>query len=557
VKRYLLIILAASLSFRAAAGDARFAFFQYEGKRQERAIAQPAVGQFINPIVSGYAPDPSIVRVGDDYYLVNSTFAHFPGLPIYHSKDLVSWTQIGNAIERPSQLDFSGLKISRGAFAPDISFHDGTFYLVNTCVDCGGNFVITAKNPAGPWSDPVWLGFDGIDPSIFWDDDGKAYLSNNGPPNETPRYDGHRAIWMQEFEPKTLKLVGPRAQIVNGGVDIAKQPIWIEGPHIFKKDGTYYLIAAEGGTGDQHSEVVFRSRSVNGPFTPFAGNPILTQRDLSPSRLHPVSSAGHAKFVQTQVGEWWAVFLGVRPYGPDQYNIGRETFLLPVTWRDGWPVILEHGRPVPFIAKKPGLPSQPKPAVPTSGDFAYTEAFDGRKLPLAWIGVRTPKSELYALERGELVLKAGGSMGDTQSTPAFVGRRQQHHIATYTTAITYRPDHDEDRAGLVAVADDNAFLFFGIARRASQTVITLTARATAADSRDGRTIATTPIRLSAQTPVYLKISFNGGTYDAAYALREGQWISLLTNQDARFLDSHRAGGFVGTVVGPYNSGRAL
>ena len=151
------------------------------------------MGQYINPILSGYYPDPSVIRVGDDYFLVNSSFSHFPGLPIFRSKDLVSWTQIGNAIDRPEQLDFTGRTVSQSVFAPDISYHDGVFYIVNTCVQCGGNFVITAKNPAGPWSNPVWLPFEGIDPSIFWDGD-KAYIVNNGAPDETPRYEGHRAI---------------------------------------------------------------------------------------------------------------------------------------------------------------------------------------------------------------------------------------------------------------------------------------------------------------------------------------------------------------------------
>ena len=176
---------------------------------------------------------------------MNSSFAHFPGLPIFHSRDLVSWRQIGNAISRSGQLDFAGLSVSRGAFAPDISFHDGLFYIVNTCVGCGGNYVITARDPAGPWSDPTWLPFDGIDPSIFWDGD-RAWIVNNGPPDEAPRYEGHRAIWVQQFDWRALKLSGARTQIVNGGTDIAKRPVWIEGPHLFRRGGLCLSDAAEG-----------------------------------------------------------------------------------------------------------------------------------------------------------------------------------------------------------------------------------------------------------------------------------------------------------------------
>ncbi len=300
-----------------------------------------APDQFFNPILAGFYPDPSITRAGDAYYLVTSSFVYYPGVPIFRSTDLVHWTQIGSVLDRPSQLHVDSAGISRGIFAPVIRYHDGTFYMITTLIDRGGNFIVTAKNPAGPWSDPIWLReVDGIDPSIFFDDDGRAYITNNGPPVETPLYEGHRAIWVQEYDVANKKMIGPRSVIVNGGVDLAKKPIWIEAPHILKVKGQYYLICAEGGTADQHSEVVFRSSSPLGPYTPYSGNPILTQRHLDPSRAFPVTSTGHADFVETQNGEWWAVFLGTRPYANDTYNIGRETFLLPVRWVDGWPVIL-------------------------------------------------------------------------------------------------------------------------------------------------------------------------------------------------------------------------
>ena len=239
------LLLGVSSALNAA--PARFDMFHYNGQADERVA--PQAGEFRNPILAGYYPDPSVTRVGDDYYLVNSSFAHFPGLPVFRSKDLVHWTQIANAIARPGQLDFTGRRISQAVFAPDISWHDGRFYIVNTCVECGGNFVITADDPAGPWSDPVWLPFEGIDPSIYWEGD-KAYIVNNRAPDEPPRYDGHRAIWIQEYDWRAGKMVGESTQLINGGVNISKKPVWIEGPHIFRKDGYYYLTAAEGGTTD-------------------------------------------------------------------------------------------------------------------------------------------------------------------------------------------------------------------------------------------------------------------------------------------------------------------
>jgi alpha-N-arabinofuranosidase len=213
-----------------SAPNARFDWFEYAGSDPSDSATSIGSGDYRNPILQGFYPDPSLTRVGDDYYLVNSTFAWFPGIPVFRSRDLVSWTQIGNAIDRPEMLDFGRLGLSRGVFAPSIAHHDGLFYILNTCVDCGGNFVITARDPAGPWSDPAWLPDleGGIDPSLFFDEDGKAYVVNNGAPEGTPRYDGHRAIWIQAFDPRTLRTTGPRTVLVDSGVD-STNPKWTRG----------------------------------------------------------------------------------------------------------------------------------------------------------------------------------------------------------------------------------------------------------------------------------------------------------------------------------------
>lgn len=541
------IFLASTLN-PAHADNARFERFVYSGSSAPGV--QPGPGQYQNPILSGFYPDPSLTRVENDYYLVNSSFAYFPGLPVFHSQDLVNWTQIGNAIDRPEQLDLSGIGTSWGAFAPDISYHNGTFYIVNTCVKCTSNqqgkptqnYLISAKNPAGPWSDPVLFDFAGIDPSIFWDDDGKAYIVNNGAPDEAQRYDGHYALWLQEFDYQNLKLVGERVQIINGGVDIAKKPFWIEGPHIFKKDGKYYLIAAQGGTQDNHSEVVFRADAVFGPYIHFAGNPILTQSTLAPERPHPVTSAGHAKLVETQAGEWWAAFLATRPYADGHYNIVRETFLLPVRWQDGWPIILAHDQADPLVEHKPALPTQPRPALPVSGDFSYTDEFDAKTLSMAWIGVRTPKTPLYKLEDGALILNSGAMLGDETGVPAFVGRRQQHHTATVATTLTYAPQKDGDRAGLAAIQSDHSLLFFGITRIDGKPVVALYTR----DNASADTlIAAAPF---SGGPVTLTIRATGGTMAFDYTTAKTT-KTLTSDLDVRFLSTRSAGGFVGTVIG--------
>jgi xylan 1,4-beta-xylosidase len=545
--RVIPVLLGAILGIGAAPAPrndapAVFERFTYSGRSQEQVHEAP--GEYRNPILSGYYPDPSIVRVSDDYYLVNSSFAHFPGIPVWHSRDLVHWTQIGNAIDRPGQLDLTGRSVSEGVFAPDISYHDGLFYIVNTCVRCGGNYVITARNPAGPWSQPIFLDFDGIDPSLLWEG-AKAYLVNNGPPEETPRYDGHRAIWVQEFDPKQLKLVGRRVQIVNGGTDISKKPSWIEGPHLLKHEGAYYLLAAEGGTADNHSEVVFRSDSVFGPFAPFAGNPILTQRSLDPARPHPVTSAGHAMLVQTQNGDWWATFLATRPYAPKFYNIGRETFLLPVTWRDGWPVILPQGAAIPFAPKKPDLPPQPAPDLPTSGDFTYTVDFAKGPLGPAWIGIRTPQAPLYAFRDGGLELSASAALGDEGGTPAFIGRRQQHTIASVSTTLRYLPSADSRRAGLAAIQNDGSYLLLCVTRIAGRPSIAAFERAGGAPET---LVASAPL---AGSETQLRIDIEGGTAKLSYG-RPGRLSPLGGPMDATFLSTRKAGGFVGTVIGLYD-----
>ena len=259
-----------------------------------------------NPILAGFYPDPSICKAGNDYYLVNSSFSYFPGLPIFHSRDLVNWKQIGHAMDRAGQLNLDGAGVSRGLFAPAISYHNGRFYIVCTLIDKLGNFIITATDPGGRWSDPVPLPeVNGIDPSLYFEEDGSAYiLYNSISPNNQPLYDGHRTIRMYAFDAVNLKVKGEEKLLINGGTDITKKPVWIEGPHILKKDGWYYLLCAEGGTGYNHSEVVFRSRDVYGPYISYENNPILTQRHLDPARTNPITTTGHADLIEANDGKW-------------------------------------------------------------------------------------------------------------------------------------------------------------------------------------------------------------------------------------------------------------
>jgi len=530
---------------KPAPAVAQFTAVTYEGHDAVYDVKKAEAKEYRNPILPGYYPDPSIVRVGEDYYLVNSSFTHFPGLPVWHSKDLVGWNQISNAVDRTSQAKFDGLDVSRGLYAPAIDYKDGTFYIINTCVDCGGNFVITAKNPAGPWSDPVWLPFNGIDPSLYFEKNGTAYVVNNGPPEETPRYQGHRAIWMQEFDVASGKMVGPRKVLVNGGSDISKKPIWIEGPHLFKAKGWYYLMCAEGGTGDQHSEVIFRSKKLWGPYEPYKDNPILTQRDLHPDREFPVTSTGHAQLVQTPKGQWWAVFLGTRPYSGDLYNTGRETFLLPVTWKDGWPIILKRGAPVPYVVKAP--PLDPDDGFVT-GNGGHAELFDTDKLGPQWVMIRTPKEQWYSVESHKLTLKARSDAIGGTGNPSFLAQRQQHGDITVKTVLNFAPKIDGERAGLVAFQNSNAFYFLGVVREGGKNSVCVSKKAEKSDSANGTTVA---CALFDGDQITLKIAIRGGKADFLYGSSAEALTPLVKDADATILSTRKAGGFVGTVIGPY------
>lgn len=527
----------------------RFDWFEYKGNDPVYRDVAATSNEYLNPILAGFYPDPSIVRVENDFYLVTSSFAYYPGIPVFHSEDLVHWTQLGHVLDRPSQLPLDGLGISRGVFAPTIRHHDGTFYVVSTLVDAGGNFVVTADNPAGPWSGPTFLPFDGIDPSLFFDDDGRAYVTNNGPPDYEPLYEGHRALWIQEFDPDTLTPVGPRRVIVDGGVDLSEEPIWIEGPHLFKRDGTYYLIAAEGGTGANHSEVVFRSDDVFGPYEPYDGNPILTQRHLAPDRSRPVSSSGHADFVQLPNGDWWAVFLGTRPYTGDHYNTGRETFLLPVEWTEaGWPHIVGGTEPIPFVHQRPDLPRQPAPDVPTAGNFTFRDDFAGDALRPYWTHIRTPDTTLHDVRGGSLTLTArDAALGDVNAQPAFVGRRQQHAHAAASTTMRYVPQHEGDRAGLAAFQNADYYFLLAAAQVDGRTVVQVERAAGGAPE----VIARAPLQRLDSAPLYLKIEARGGEYDFFYAEAEDAWRPLLRGADGTILSTSTAGGFVGTMLGLY------
>lgn len=559
----LLPTLTLTLTFSSvafAAEPVAFESFTYTGRDSAFEAPLPA-GHYRNPILAGYYPDPSICRVpaksasgAEDYYLINSTFAHFPGIPIFHSRDLVNWTQLGHVIDRPTQLNYDGLGITRGIFAPAISHHNGTFYVVCTMVDKGGNFLMTATNPAGPWSDPVWLGFDGIDPSLFFDDDGRAWMVNNGnPPDNKPLYQGHRAIWIQEFDVANRKLTGPRSIIVNGGADITTKPVWIEGPHLYKRDGWYYLCCAEGGTSIQHSQVILRSKSPTGPFVPWDKNPILTQRDLDGNARHAVTCTGHADLVIGPDGNWWSVFLACRPYAPDRWATGRETFLLPVTWTDdGWPQILPPGERVPYVVKSPKVERADPSALgstrstPLTGNFTLTDEFDQPALSPLWIMLRTPKETWWSLADGKLSLAPRKDRLSERGNPSFWGRRLQHSKFDVSAKLMV-PATRGTSAGLAISQNETHSYTFAVQRTEGG----LSAFVEVQNGPKPQTLITGLLPADAQD-IELRITGDEKTLTFAYALKPGEWKELLPKADSYPISVQAAGGglhFTGALIG--------
>ncbi|MBB1283781.1 glycoside hydrolase family 43 protein [Flavisolibacter sp. BT320] len=506
---------------------------------------------YTNPILAGFYPDPSICRAGDDYYIVNSSFSYYPGLPIFHSKDLVSWTQIGHALDRPGQLPLIGAGVSRGLFAPAISYYKGTFYIVCTLIDRGGNFVITATNPAGPWSDPVYLKeVSGIDPSLFFDEStDKAYIVyNSEPPGNKTLWNGHRTIRQYEFDYRNKKVVGEERLLVNGGVDTSKHPVWIEAPHIYHINDWYYLMCAEGGTAYNHSEVVFRSKSPEGPFVPWEKNPILTQRHLDRARKNPVTTAGHADLVQTQNGDWYAVYLACRPYEGDHYNIGRETFLNPVTWtEDGWPVILKGEEAVQYQYPLPLPNVNPKPVNPFSGNFVFRDDFNSKRLNFRFTFLRTVTDRWHNTtdKNGWLTVQLRPQTVSGRDNPSFVGFRQQHHQAVATTKLQFTPAAANEKAGMVIFQNESHFYYLCKSLEGGKPVVQLYK-----STKDSMELLTSVPLPTANGDVYLRIQPKKSVYATAYSTDGKKWNSL-QEVDGKFLSTATAGGFVGSVFGLY------
>ncbi|MET9760893.1 glycoside hydrolase family 43 protein [Streptomyces sp. NPDC006372] len=473
-----------------------------------------------NPVIPGFHPDPSVCRVGDDYYLVCSSFEYFPGIPVFHSRDLVHWTQLGNALDRPSQLPLdAGTPSSGGIYAPTLRHHDGRFWLIVTLVtEGGGNMLFTATDPAGPWSDPVHLpGVPGIDPDLAWDEDGTCWCTVAG-------------VGQVRIDPYTGETFGEPRRLWSGTPG-AMAP---EAPHLYRIGAYWYLLIAEGGTERGHGVSIARGHAPTGPFEPCPANPVLSHR----SSDRPIQNTGHADLVQGPDGSWWMVLLGVRPGGgtPGWHVLGRETFLAPVEWVDGWPVVGELS-PVGAV---PGWPLVPGPVEADRDDFDLSE------LRPRWISVRDRAEEHCTTKErpGWLTLRARGGSLDERDV-VFAGRRQQHLRCRIRTLI----DPSEGRGGLAVRLDEEHHYEI----EASDGEVRLLGRVgplrTVVASRP---VPAGPLVLGVRITDAEPREARTGPDALTFGLEEpdGTFTALGT-LDGRYLSTEVAGGFTGRVIGLY------
>lgn len=357
--------------------------------------------KYSNPIIAGFNPDPSICRVGDDFYLATSSFEFFPGVPIYHSKNLVNWEHIGYCLSRDSQLPLQGCAPSRGIYAPTIRYHDGVFFVIAANVSGGGTFIVRTEDIRGEWSEPTWLNMYAFDPSLFWDDDGACYMVF------VQWVDDEAGHYLCKIDPFSGKLLSEAVLLTHGCGGKAT-----EGPHIYKIHGKYYLLLSEGGTEYGHMVKILRSDSIFGPYVECPRNPVLTHRELGSDDSDSIQGVGHADIIEDQNGNWWAVCLGFRPNGAFYHNLGRETFLAPLVWdSDGWPIIGNNGR-LNQVMEGPLPNCDGREAA--SDSYSFLDDFDGESLGLRWNFVRNPQRENYEIQGGKLILRG---TDETLSTP--------------------------------------------------------------------------------------------------------------------------------------------
>ena len=475
-----------------------------------------------NPVIPGFHPDPSVCKAGDDYYLVNSSFQYFPGVPLFHSKDLVNWEQIGNCLTRESQLNLKGANGGSGIFAPTIRYHEGVFYMITTNVSGKGNFLVHTTDPKGEWSEPVWLKQGGIDPSLYFED-GKCYLVSN------PGV----GIYLCEINPKTGEQLNESKRIWNGTG--GRHP---EGPHIYKKDGWYYLLISEGGTEYGHKVTIARSRDIDGPYEENPANPILTHINKN-AQNSPIQGTGHADLIQAPDGSWWMVCLAFRPQSGSHHLLGRETYLAPVRWdKNAWPVVNGDGT-IALQMDVPTLPQHPLAPKPARTDFK------NGKLGPEWVHIRNYHPENYTFASGNLRLKATPvNLNNGKGSPTFAGRRQEHIDFTATTSMQLKKAASGDEAGLTVYMFESSHYDLLVKQLADgKQAVVLRYQLNELTHTEKEVILP-------QGKVQLRVKGSNEIYSFEYATN-GKDFKELGRMNTRYISTETAGGFTGIMLGLY------
>ncbi len=495
-----------------------------------------------NPILPGFYPDPSICRVGNDFYMVCSSFAYFPGIPIFHSKDLAHWEQIGNVIDRPEQLpmgeDCGEDDTSRGIFAPTIRYHDGMFYVVATNVSEGGNFIVTARTADGAWSNPHFLGEKaaGIDPSLFFDEDGICYYIGTRPNPRGVRYNGDWEIWMQKIDLEHMKLIGKDWAIWRGAL---REAVWPEGPHLYKKGGDYYLLHAEGGTGSDHAVCVARSIHLTDRFVGCLSNPIFTHRNLG--KDYPVCYTGHGDLTEDGFGNWYMVLLASATC-QQHTSLGRETFLAKVTWEDDWPVI---NAGIGRLEGKVAVPLQPTHFVQEVHTQDYFQFFED-KLDPRFIGFSGMENWYSLKERsGFLRLYASKNTVHENKEVSFLGVRQKSYCCQAGAGVDFCHLKTGETAGLVLIQNHQNYLEMVVCKGKEKDKFIIKS------CTKGIARQVSEIQLASQHErTMLKIQLRTENQRAqVWICSDDEWKCIANQVDLLSFTTEEAGGFVGCTLG--------
>lgn len=499
-----------------------------------------------NPVLPGFNPDPSILRVGDDYYIATSTFEWFPGVQIHHSRDLIHWRLLTRPLHRVSQLDMRGIDDSRGVWAPCLS-HDGQrFHLIYTNMRQHGqfkdspNFVVTAEKIDGPWSEPIFLNASGFDPSLFHDLDGRKWLLNM---LWDPRAKNHpfAGILLQEYDPEQQKLVGPVKNIFRG-----TERKLVEGPHLYRRDGWYHLMTAEGGTQHEHAVTMARSKNIDGPFELSPHTPTLTSEGRDDLVLR---KAGHASLVETQNGQWYLAHLCGRPVPPSgRCILGRETAIQKMAWDDdGWLTLADGGTAPSVEVEAPDLPRHPFPEPPARDDF------DGDELRIDYQTPRVPLNpESYSLsERPDHLRLRGGESLVSRYSPSHLARRVQHLGCDVSLCVDFDPQHFQQAAGLTAYYDTTCFYFLGVTHDENLgRCLTLYGM----DAGEFKDYLDEPIPVPSDGPCHLRLQIRLGDLQFSRSADGTRWSDVGPKLDASILsdeyglDLSFTGAFVGLCV---------